>query len=122
MVPRDLHSRNGSYLNGERTTDSVLRGRDRIKIGGSIFLFSVEHDPMATIGDTRGVDRSVAGAFGARRDPRPCVSRSTDQQIAERLIISLSTVRSHLDRIRDKTGLRRRAELTRLAIELGLDG
>lgn len=40
----------------------------------------------------------------------------TDNQIAEKLFISVRTVRSHLDRIRDKTGYRRRAELTRLAI------
>ena len=44
----------------------------------------------------------------------------TDAQIAGRLFISVSTVRSHLDRIRDKTGCRRRAELTRLALQEGL--
>ncbi|MGL5861778.1 MAG: response regulator [Phycicoccus sp.] len=41
----------------------------------------------------------------------------TDHAIAERLCISVSTVRSHLDRIRDKTGKRRRADLTRFALE-----
>jgi len=40
----------------------------------------------------------------------------TDKEIAEKLFISIRTVRSHLDRIRDKTGARRRAELTRLAL------
>ena len=44
----------------------------------------------------------------------------TDRQIAERLFISIRTVRSHLDRIRDKTGARRRADLTRLALDSGL--
>jgi DNA-binding NarL/FixJ family response regulator len=44
----------------------------------------------------------------------------TDQDIAELLGISIRTVHSHLDRIRDKTGSRRRAELTRLAIERGI--
>jgi DNA-binding NarL/FixJ family response regulator len=44
----------------------------------------------------------------------------TDQDIAERLILSIRTVRTHLDRIRDKTGRRRRADLTRLAYEQGL--
>ncbi len=43
-----------------------------------------------------------------------------DVDIAEHLFISVSTVRSHLDRIRDKTGQRRRADLTRLAYERGL--
>jgi len=45
---------------------------------------------------------------------------ATDAQIAERLFISVSTVRSHLDRIRDKIGCRRRADLTRLALQAGL--
>ena len=39
----------------------------------------------------------------------------TDAQIAAQLSISIRTVRSHLDRVRDKTGCRRRADLTRLA-------
>jgi DNA-binding CsgD family transcriptional regulator len=44
----------------------------------------------------------------------------TDAQIAAQLYISIRTVRSHLDRIRDKTGCRRRADLTRLALAAGL--
>ena len=44
----------------------------------------------------------------------------TDAQIAAQLSISIRTVRSHLDRIRDKTGCRRRADLTRLALSAGL--
>jgi len=44
----------------------------------------------------------------------------TDAQIAGQLYISVSTVRSHLDRIRDKTNCRRRADLTRLALRIGL--
>ena len=44
----------------------------------------------------------------------------TDAQIAAQLFISVWTVRSHLDRIRDKTGCRRRTDLTRLALRLGL--
>jgi predicted ATPase/DNA-binding CsgD family transcriptional regulator len=44
----------------------------------------------------------------------------TDAEIATDLHISIRTVRSHLDRIRDKTGCRRRADLTRLALTAGL--
>jgi predicted ATPase/DNA-binding CsgD family transcriptional regulator len=44
----------------------------------------------------------------------------TDAQIAAELFISIRTVRSHLDRIRDKTGSRRRADLTMLALRAGL--
>jgi predicted ATPase/DNA-binding CsgD family transcriptional regulator len=44
----------------------------------------------------------------------------TDAQIAASLFISIRTVRSHLDRIREKSGCRRRADLTRLALQAGL--
>ncbi len=44
----------------------------------------------------------------------------TDAQIAADLYISVRTVRTHLDRIRDKTGCRRRADLTRLALQANL--
>jgi predicted ATPase/DNA-binding CsgD family transcriptional regulator len=44
----------------------------------------------------------------------------TDAQIAAQLYITVRTVTSHLDRVRDKTGCRRRADLTRLALSAGL--
>jgi predicted ATPase/DNA-binding CsgD family transcriptional regulator len=44
----------------------------------------------------------------------------TDAEIAGKLFISVSTVRTHLDRIRDKSGCRRRADLTRLALAEGI--
>jgi DNA-binding NarL/FixJ family response regulator len=43
-----------------------------------------------------------------------------DQDIAQALSISVRTVRSYLDRIRDKIGARRRADMTRAAIEMGI--
>ncbi|WP_330458593.1 response regulator transcription factor [Streptomyces sp. NBC_00820] len=43
-------------------------------------------------------------------------SGATDRQIASKLNISEHTVHSHLDRLRRKTGSRRRADLTRLAL------
>lgn len=43
-----------------------------------------------------------------------------DSDIAEELHISVRTVRSHLDRIRNKTGARRRPDLTLLAVQEGL--
>ena len=48
--------------------------------------------------------------------PRAAPTRRSPPQ----LYISVRTVRSHLDRIRDKTGCRRRADLTRLALSAGL--
>jgi predicted ATPase/DNA-binding CsgD family transcriptional regulator len=44
----------------------------------------------------------------------------TNAEIAAQLSISIRTVRSHLDRIRGKTGSQRRADLTRLALQADL--
>ena len=46
---------------------------------------------------------------------------ATDAQIAAQLFLSVNTVRSHLERIRDKTGARRRTELVRYATQAGID-
>ena len=46
---------------------------------------------------------------------------ASDAQIAGQLVLSVNTVRSHLERIRDRTGARRRADLVRYAIQAGID-
>jgi DNA-binding CsgD family transcriptional regulator len=68
-------------------------------------------------------DRPAAAA------PGPAVLSARERELVTlvaqgltdaQLYISIRTVRSHLDRIRDKTGCRRRADLTRLALAAGL--
>lgn len=78
----------------------------------------------------RYVSQAVLLAGSARRhlelsdrevDVLACVAAGQrDEDIAVSLKISIRTVRSYLDRIRDKTGLRRRSALTRYAIEHGI--
>jgi predicted ATPase/class 3 adenylate cyclase/DNA-binding CsgD family transcriptional regulator len=46
---------------------------------------------------------------------------ASNAKIAETLFVTSNTVRTHLDRIRDKTGARNRAELTRYAIGAGIE-
>ena len=46
---------------------------------------------------------------------------ASNAKIAKTLFMTPNTVRTHLDRIRDKTGARNRAELTRYAIPAGIE-
>ncbi len=46
---------------------------------------------------------------------------ASNAKIAETLFVTPNTVRTHLDRIRDKTGARNRAGLTRYAIQAGIE-
>ncbi len=63
----------------------------------------------------------LAGLSPRERELVTLVARGrTDAQIAGQLFISIRTVRSHMDRIRDKSGCRRRADRTRLALQAGL--
>ena len=81
---------------------------------------AVEFAAMLTA--ARTPEPAGAGPLSPReRELVTLVARGrTNAQIAAQLYISVRTVGSHLDRIRDKTGCRRRADLTRLALEAGL--
>src|SRR5215472_17704603 len=68
-----------------------------------------------------GPGLGLGGLSARERELVTLVARGrTNAQIAAQLYISVRTVGSHLDRIRDKTGARRRADLTRLALAAGL--
>jgi DNA-binding CsgD family transcriptional regulator len=83
---------------------------------------AAEYALMLTLPDRPAAPAPGPGALSAReRELVTLVAQGrTDAQIAAQLYISIRTVRSHLDRIRDKTGCRRRADLTRLALSEGL--
>jgi predicted ATPase/DNA-binding CsgD family transcriptional regulator len=85
----------------------------------ALMLASAEPQPSAEVG-------AIAASGLAMLSPRErelltlVAQGRTDAQIAAQLYITVRTVASHLDRIRDKTGCRRRADLTRLALGVGL--
>lgn len=124
---RDLGSSNGTHVNGEllkagetrpighgdivAVGNATLRLVDESAVDGETVLGSVGQDLHQLLTALSKREREVLALVAAGR---------TDDQVATELFISTKTVHSHLDRIRDKTGLRRRAELTMLAIRLGL--
>jgi DNA-binding CsgD family transcriptional regulator len=87
------------------------------------FAAAVELAVMTTGPDTPAESPpAAAGHLSAReRELVALVAQGrTDAEIPGRLFISVSTVRTYLDRIRDQTGWRRRADLTRLALGEGI--
>lgn len=123
-VLTDLGSKNGTFVNTRRVERRPLRDGDQIQIGTSTWHFHSAEDPYATEAATdTDTHAPQLNLTNRELDVLRLVSDGmTDKQIAEDLQISVNTVRSHLDRIGEKTGLRKRSELTRLAIGLHLDG
>ena len=124
---RDLGSHNGTHVNGERLNEGDERaiGPDDVVGLGAVTLRLVADvaDVGLTVEDRRGAEmhRLLTALSAREREVLTLVAAGhTDDQCAKALFISVKTVHSHLDRIRDKTGVRRRAELTRLAVRLGL--
>jgi predicted ATPase/DNA-binding CsgD family transcriptional regulator len=89
-------------------------------------LLAAEPVPPTGAATTRPEPMADGTAGLARLSPRErelvtlVAQGRTDAQIAAQLYITVRTVSSHLDRVRDKTGCRRRADLTRLALSAGL--
>jgi DNA-binding CsgD family transcriptional regulator len=80
-----------------------------------------EYVMMLTAPGETEVPSAGGGLTGRERELVTLVARgATNAEIAAQLFISVRTVSSHLDRIRDKSGYRRRADLTRLALREGL--
>jgi DNA-binding CsgD family transcriptional regulator len=117
----DAGSRNGTYLN-----DRALRGPtnlalgDRIRLGGCAITIC-GHPPPVVATEEPAEIRARHGLSARECEVLHLLAQgATDRTIADTLYISLATVHSHLDRIRDKTQRRRRSELARLAADLGL--
>ncbi len=109
---------------GARRSLGARRFRAAQDRGAALTLTAaVELAVMMTSGTMPGQHGTASpGKLSTReRELVALVARGhTDAQIAEQLFISVRTVRTHLDRIRDKSGCRRRADLTRLALQEGI--
>ena len=118
---RDLGSRNGTYVNGVRVGRATsLRAGDVVQVAETRLqvLSGTSDDSMQT-----QAPPTVPDARLSARESQVLglvATGHTDREIAGRLDLSVKTVQSHLDRIRDKTGARRRPDLTREALQRGL--
>jgi predicted ATPase/DNA-binding CsgD family transcriptional regulator len=115
--PRELAR---EQLGVERRDEAERRGAAMtLRTACEFAAMLTDSSPSAAPPIETGADD--AGLTAREREVITLVARGhTDAQIASELFISIRTVRSHLDRIRDKTGSRRRADLTRLALGVGL--
>ena len=104
-------------LGPARTREAEHRG------AAMTLAIAAEFAVMLTSADAAAPQAQPQAAQLTRRERelvRLVAQGCTDAQIAGQLSISIRTVRSHLDRIRNKTGSRRRADLTRLALQAEL--
>ncbi len=121
----DLGSRNGTFVNGRRVAGTTSVGEDdRVLLGGYVLLVrSGQRDDLQTRDASSASVRSGGGLGLSAREVdvvRLVCAGLADQAIADELFLSVKTVHSHLDRIGQKTGHRRRPELVRFAMDHGL--
>ncbi len=108
------------YLTKDSEGAEVLRALREVAAGRS-YVSPTLASFLLNASRSRGPGAPAALSDREREVLALLAAGERDQDIAEALHISVRTVRSHLDRIRDKTGRRRRSELTRLAIEQGIE-
>lgn len=107
------------YLSKESEGPEILRAVREIAAGNSyvsptlasLVLTRERERPAGPRPELSGQEKQVL---------RLVAAGERDRDIATAMGISVRTVRSYLDRIRDKIGARRRADMTRAAIELGV--
>jgi two-component system NarL family response regulator len=101
---------------GEELRQAVITAHG----GGSVITPALASHLLREFSNAaRGQGTSVRPLLGTRElDILRLVAQGlTDHEIGRQLFISPRTVQNHLTRIREKTGLRRRSELTRWAVE-----
>src|SRR3954453_3338777 len=111
------------YLTKRWTREELPQAVITIHGGGSIIAPDLASHLLKEYSRaSRGEASHVRPLLGQREHEilRLVATGCTDQEVAQQLYISPRTVQNHLTRVREKTGLRRRAELTRWAMEHAL--
>lgn len=126
----DHGSRNGVKVNGQRVYGEVeIAPGDRIEIGTEslVLLEPRSRDtgvPLATKPLPRVSDRASSPLDPLSKREREVFERlalgETQREIAESLGLSVKTVETYKARIGEKLGLRTRADLVRLALDVGV--
>jgi predicted ATPase/class 3 adenylate cyclase/DNA-binding CsgD family transcriptional regulator len=125
----------GMALSLEKTLDLALsreagqHGRTLSQADAvALALGTARPDPEPALAVTVPAGRrasadSPAGPLSAREREIMALlaGGASNAKIAGTLFVTPNTVRTHLDRIRDKTGARNRAELTRYAMQAGIE-
>jgi DNA-binding NarL/FixJ family response regulator len=109
------------YLSKRATGEELRQAVIIAHGGGSVITPALAEKMLRELPDSTAIDaeRRVHALLGPRELEvlRGVAQGKTDAEIGEDLLISPRTVQNHLTRIREKTGLRRRSELTRWAVE-----
>jgi DNA-binding NarL/FixJ family response regulator len=109
------------YLSKRATGEELRQAVITAHGGGSVITPALAEKMLRELPTSSGVDaqRRVRALLGPRELEvlRGVAQGKTDIEIGQELFISPRTVQNHLTRIREKTGLRRRSELTRWAVE-----
>jgi DNA-binding NarL/FixJ family response regulator len=109
------------YLSKRATGEELRQAVITAHGGGSVITPALAEKMLRELPSSSGVDaqRRVRALLGPRELEvlRGVAQGKTDIEIGQELFISPRTVQNHLTRIREKTGLRRRSELTRWAVE-----
>jgi two-component system NarL family response regulator len=107
------------YLSKRTTGEELRQAVITAHGGGSVITPALASHLLKEFSSSaRGEQSYVRPLQGRELDVlRLVVQGKTDNEIGKELYISPRTVQNHLTRIREKTGLRRRSELTRWAVE-----
>jgi two-component system vancomycin resistance associated response regulator VraR len=102
-----------SFWYKSATAEEIISIMDRTLLGESIYP---DNTPELTLGD------AVSESFSERELDvlRLVVEGYTDADIAETLFISVATVKTHIQNMKNRTGFRNRTELAVRARESGL--